>query len=504
VLSLAEILLTAANRQDLLRAFPAWSLFPNPVLATVYLILTRFAFWMVLRLRSLSVLIFDSAFETQFDLNGWRVVHLTPSHHPMLFVGTWRYRMKWWFKTNWEPLNALTTRMLIDCPTFGEFERRVRADEYPPAFAYRLAFHPYGRLIGNVRQIMQRDVLERVFRANSLWQLWQGERHPESGQLITTRDEMASMLYAELRSLILCPVCRGVSPEQDATCRACAGSGAVMAWCEECHGLGVNARKQACMHCNGLGLQNQPIPGTYLDRLQYLWTARNIDLLKGTFPVWLSYRSYFYIFSASSVLFLGLSLILQQNFDFGLLVNALLFGSAILFGLIGMFIAIVFSTAFNSSGALVVSYPLTYSKYGNYIWIELMRLIGWLTFGLILFDMVFAVSQFLFVSHFAFGLGTVLIGLVALAFEAISIGGFFSLHAAMRDAKRSQMDELAAWLSRALQEDYYADTSREEEFYKEMRDLQEWPLNIGLISNIVLPIVLTIGSLLLGYVIQRQ
>jgi hypothetical protein len=45
------------------------------------------------------------------------------------------------------------------------------------------------------------------------------------------------------------------------------------------------------------------------------------------------------------------------------------------------------------------------------------------------------------------------ISIIRLILEAVSVGAFFGIHTAMRDAKQSQMDELAEWLRQRLQND---------------------------------------------------
>ncbi len=498
MLDFVEIVLNGAHQQAILGYFPAWLIFRNPDLGAVYVGLALFAIWIIRRLKRMSLSIFDDAFETHLDYNGWRVVDLEKDSRPMLILGTWRYQMKWWFKTNLEPITAVQLRMICEAPTYVAFRDRVNQDEFPACFTNVMGKRPWGRLLGTVRQQMQKLVLEKVFQADELWKMWHNAQNPYTGQAITNKDQMADMLYTELRNTIICPACLA-HPTQIADCAECLGSGTTQAPCPSCKGTGFGAPEKLCQHCGGTGLNLQPTPVAFLDRLQYLWMARNIGFLKQTFPVWLSNRMYVIVFALTTTIFLTTSLLFGGIFTVDLLVGALLFGGAALLGCVGGGIVVIFGSAFNSSGTLLTSYPVRYSRFGNRIWARLMNLIVLLIFGFLLIDTTFLMSQFLFEHHTN---GTVVIG-AAFALTTFvvlySVIGISRIHVAMRDAKRSRLDELEAWL-------YHApagtDTSQAVEMFNAVRELQEWPLDVstilGIISGVVLPILLTLGSILSG------
>lgn len=277
----------------------------------------------------------------------------------------------------------------------------------------------------------------------------------------------------------------------------------------------------ACKLCGGIGQIQKPIPITFMNRLQYLWMARNVDLLKRVFPLWLSNLTFMTIFVIASSLFFGVSLLFQSAANVDLLVQALLFGEAVLLGMLSGAIVFVFAVAFNGSGMLLSSYPLRDTQFGNHIWIQLRNLLAVLTFGSLLIDTSFAMSQFLFVSNINVPLLIVATTTVTLFVSVISFGGFYSIHTAMRDTKQSLLNELAYWFLRtrgpastvnteqrvnAAQQSNSQkkfDTAQEEDFFKEIRQLHEWPIDVpttfGIMSGIVIPILLAFGGPLSTY-----
>ena len=345
---------------------------------------------------------------------------------------------------------------------------------------------------------MEKDVLEKIYRAGSLWAIWEGKPNPyQNGALITTPTQMASMLYTELRGLILCADCQ-MHPEKVAACGTCLGSGTRLIHCAHCQGVGLNERKKSCEQCGGLGLRHRLVPGAFMNRLQYLWMGRNVDLMKGLFPVWLSNLTYLSIFAITTGIFLGASLLFQATITFDLLVQALLFGEAVLLGMLSGAIVFVFAVAFNGSGMLISSYPLRDTKFGNSVFTQLMNLLGWLTFGSLLIDTTFVMSQFLFAQNINFVALALATSTVTAFVIVISFGGFYSIHTAMRDTKQSRLDELGEWLHQPRDPDSPLDTDQEEDFYKEIRQLEEWPIDLattfGIVSGILIPITLALGG----------
>jgi hypothetical protein len=446
--------------------------------------------------------VFDQAFESHLDFADWRTVNLERDSRPALHLGKWRYQMKWNFKTNPEPIDALHMRMLLDCPDFDTFEQHIKDEVYPPSFTSILNDYPYGRFVGTIKDIMRVDVLQRMYRSKTLWEIWENERNPQTGALLTDPDNMARMIYAEIRTLIVCQQC-GADAPAITTCQTCNGSGALVVPCELCHGKGLGTKGQPCRQCGGLGLHHRPILVAFMNRLQYIWMARNVDYLKMTYPVWLSYLTYVGIFATSGAIFVGASLLFQTPFSLDLLVDAGLFGAAALLGSLGAAIVVIFGTAFNGSGMLLASYPLRYTKFGNHIWIQLMNLIGLLTFGALLIDTTFVLSQVLFTSHINIVLLILATSVLSLFVVLFSFGGFYSIHTAMRDTKRSRLEELTEWLYQNKRAENSIDTAQEEEFFKEIRELQEWPIDmvttLGIVSGILIPVILSLGSVLPGY-----
>jgi hypothetical protein len=502
VVDLAQIGLTSLGDSSLLAWAPAWAIFQNPNGSAIYVSLALLATWFVGRLKRTSMDIFDQVFESHLDFNDWRTADYTRDSRPALHLGNWRYQMKWNFKTNPEPIDALHMRMIIDCHDFAEFERRIKAGEYPGGFEKILKYSPYGRILGDTRSLMEHDMLHRIYRAPSLFAIWENQPNPyANGALITSDTEMASMLYTELRGLILCAECRA-HPEKVAACAECGGTGARLFRCADCGGSGINAKKKSCEQCGGLGLRHTLVPGAFMNRLQYLWMGRNVDLMKNLFPVWLSNLTYASVLAVATALFLGASLLFGGALNVDLLAQSLLFGEAVLLGMLSGAIVFVFAVAFNGSGMLIASYPLRETKFGNHVFSQLMNLLGWLTFGSLLIDTTFVMSQFLFVHNINVAALALAASTVTAFVIVISFGGFYSIHTAMRDTKQSRLDELSEWLHHPQRRDTTLDTDQEEEFFKELRDLQEWPIDLnvglGIVSGILIPVALSLGSVLTG------
>jgi hypothetical protein len=499
---LTEIILTSLNDRDLLTRFPAWAIFQSPNGSAIYLSLALLATWFTGRLRHISMEIFDQVFASHLDFTDWRTVNYDHDSRPALHPGNWRYAMKWNFKTNPEPIDALHMRMLIECPTFTEFEDRVLHNKYPDSFEKFLRYSPYGRIIGDMRSLMKTDILQRIYRAESLYDIWKGQPNPYvADTTVSSKDEMASMLYAELRGLIICAQC-GRRADEMTQCQTCGGTGTRLIHCSVCQGEGLNEKNKTCENCGGLGLRYRIVPGAFMNRLQYLWMGRNVDVMKTLFPVWLSNLTYFGIFAVATGLFLGGSLLFGGALNIDLLALSLLFGEAVLLGMLSGAIVFVFGVAFNGSGMLIESYPLRETKFGNYIFIQLMELLGWLTFGSLLIDTTFVMSQFLFI-HNLNPIGLALATSTATAFViVISFGGFYTIHTAMRDTKQSRLNELAEWLHDPLHRDSALNTDQEEQFFKELRDVQEWPIDfgvaLGIVSGILIPVALSLGGALSG------
>lgn len=503
LIDITEIVLASLGERALLASLPAWAIFQNPNGSAIYAGLALLATWFVGRLKHTSMDIFDQVFESHLNFNDWRTVDFERDSRPALHLGNWRYQMKWNFKTNPEPIDALHMRMIIECQDFAEFERRIKAGEYPGGFEKILRYSPYGRIIGDTRTLMEKDVLEKIYRAKSLYAIWENQPNPYANRaLITTPTEMASMLYSELRGLILCAECRA-HPEKVAMCEECSGTGTRLVDCPDCQGSGLNAKKKSCERCGGLGLRHKLVPGAFMNRLQYLWMGRNVDLMKGLFPVWLSNLTYVSVFAISSAIFLGSSLLFHAVVNVDLLVQSLLFGEAVLLGMLSGAIVFVFAVAFNGSGMLVATYPLRETKFGNHVFIQLMNLLGWLTFGSLLIDTTFVMSQFLFIHNVNVAALAAAASTVTAFVIVISFGGFYSIHTAMRDTKQSRLDELEEWLHQPNNPKSPSDTEQEEDFFKELRSLQEWPIDFtvafGIVSGIFIPIVLSLSSVITGY-----
>ncbi len=499
VLAILQILL---SRAALAPYLPTWLFFQNPSVTIMNLILVMVVIWLIRHLKHISLEIFDFVFTTHLDFQGWRYVHHEEDRRPFIALRTWRYRMKWWFKTNLEPITSLQMRMIIEHPDFTAFQQSIEDGKYPESYHDILKYRPWGYFLGPIDKLMREDVLKKVFRAESLWHIWKNVPHRQTGKPITTPDEMAAILYDELRKTIVCPACEARLP-QKTQCAACNGSGTIIPTCIYCGGNGRHpVEKHRCAHCGGLGLQHEPTPVVFLDRLQYLWMARNVDYLKGTFKIWLSNFSYGLIFIGTSLLFLGANAIFQPTFTIDIVTNTLLFSSAALISLLGSAIVIIFGTAFNSSGTILVSYPVRYARMGNHTWILLRNLLFQLVFGTLFVDTTFIMGQFLFEHHFN-SLSVILAATTLSTFILIiMVNGVNRVHIAMRDSKRSQLDELEYWLYVNGQQSEPQVVTVEEDLYKEMRQLQEWPLDFGLVlgvlSGIILPLILSIGSVYLG------
>ncbi|HEY7983299.1 MAG TPA: hypothetical protein VID73_03975, partial [Ktedonobacterales bacterium] len=200
----------------------------------------------------------------------------------------------------------------------------------------------------------------------------------------------------------------------------------------------------------------------------------------------------------TAALFLGVSLLFQSTANVDLLAQAMLFGEAVLLGMLSGAIVFVFASAFNGSGMLISSYPLRDTKFGNRVWTQLMNLLGVLTFGSLLIDTTYVMSQFLFVHNANPALVGLATSTVTVFVILISFGGFYTIHTAMRDTKRSRLDELADWLHQTRDAQNQVETAQEEEFFKEVRQLQEWPIDLattfGIVSGILIPIALALGG----------
>ncbi len=501
LLDVVEIVLTSVGAQQTLTFLPSWAIFHNPNGSAMYAMLALLAIWFVGYLKHTSMNIFDQVFESHLDFADWRIPDPARDDPPPLHLANWRYEMKWNFKTNPEPIDALHIRMLMECPTYAEFSARIEHDQYPDSFQSILQYSPYGWIIGDTKSLMRRDVRRGLYQAPALWEIWQNQPNPyNASQIIDSPEAMADMLYTELRGLLVCPNCRA-RPEQVTYCEACSGSGARMASCALCAGSGLapdKPDKQACKDCGGTGLLRRPVPNTFMNRLQYLWMARNVDLMKRLFPVWLSNLTYFSIFASTTALFFGVSLAFNAAPTVDLAVQALLFGEAVLLGMLSGAIVFVFAGALNGSGMLLSSYPLRDTKFGNRIWVQLMNLLGVLTFGSLLIDTTFVMSQFLFVHNLNVSLLTIAATTVTAFVLVVSFGGFYTIHTAMRDAKRARLDEIADWLHQSHLAGVKRKTDQEEEFFKEIRELQEWPIDIattfGIVSGAVIPIVLAFSG----------
>lgn len=503
LLDVAQIALAGLRDHALSALLPTWAIFQNPNGSAMYAMLALLAIWFIGFLKRMSIDIFDQVFASHLDFADWRTADVDRDARPALHLGNWRYQMKWNFKTNPEPIDALHMRMIVECPTFAEFEGRVLEGKYPSSFKSMLEYSPYGKIIGDSAKLMRDDVLKRLYRADSLWAIWEGRPNPyEDDAVIASPDAMAAMLYAELRGLIVCPACQA-QPEQVRRCGTCRGSGARMAHCADCHGSGLRDNDKTCKLCGGIGLHHRPIPTAFMNRLQYLWMARNVDLMKRLFPVWLSNLTYLTIFAISATLFFAVSLLSGSAIGVDLVVQAFLFGEAVLLGMLSGAIVFVFAVAFNGSGMLLSSYPLRDRKFGNHIWIQLMNLLGLLTFGSLLIDTTFAMSQVLFVRNVNVALVVLATTTVTLFVIVISFGGFYTIHTAMRDTKQSRLDELADWLYQSWDTESQLNTDQEEAFFKEIRQVQEWPIDLattfGIVSGILIPVTLSLGGPISAY-----
>lgn len=73
----------------------------------------------------------------------------------------------------------------------------------------------------------------------------------------------------------------------------------------------------------------------------------------------------------------------------------------------------------------------------------------------------------------------------------------------MRDTKQSRLDELADWLYQSWNTESQLNTDQEEAFFKEIRQVQEWPIDLattfGIVSGILIPVTLSLGGPISAY-----
>jgi uncharacterized integral membrane protein len=485
-----------------MHALPAWLQFDTPTRSVIYALLALVAIWLVRQLKRQTIGLWDYAMDNDLDFSDWRYADPRKDARPPLRVSNYRFRMKWWFKTNLEPITALQLRMIFENPAYADLKAKVDRQEFPPAYGVKkngkshLQARPWGLFLGNIASLMKSAVVEGIFFAPPLWEIWRGQVDQRTGQVIITKEQMANMLYLELRNLILCPECRS-----DATlktsCSACQGSGAWMPHCPTCGGAGL-VKTARCPGCDGLGFHHVPIPIDFLERVQYLWAARNANYVQGTFRFWLTNFAQAIMFVTFTAIFLVVGWLSGIPITGDTIVESLLFAAAALLGVMGVAIILIFGSIFNSSGTFYSSFPLRIAKFGDVLWLRFTQVIAWLAFGTLLIDTTFVMSQFLFAR--SVNLPLIIAAIATLTTFAIlfSLSGIMRIHTAMRDAKRSRLDELDHWLNRVKQSNF--DTSQEEALYKEVRDLAEWPVDgsimLGVVSGVVLPVVLTLISVL--------
>ncbi len=481
---------------------PDWATFRSPLQAILYTLLSLFAIWIVRRLKRSTMSVWDYAIENDMRFEDWRYADPTLEFRPALLINNYRFRMKWWFKTNIEPITTLQTRMILDCPTFEVFTKRIETGDYPKSYQLKqngkslLDTRPWGIWLGPIRRLMKKAVLDEVLHGELLWRIWKDQVDQRTGRMITTRDEMARMLFDELRSLIVCRACSGDLTARQ-TCAACGGSGATMKNCDQCGGSGIVGSKR-CPLCDGFGLHHTPIPIIFLERVQYVWAGRNIHYVENTFPLWLSNLGHLIVYTFFTGIFLLISWFSGAGVTLDTIVQSLLFGGAALVGSLGVAIILIFGTAFNSSGTFFTSYPLRVPKFGDTLWIKLMQLIALLSFGTLLIDTTFVMGQFLIARQSNPVLIIAASSTLTVFAVLFSVGGIYRIHIAMRDAKRSRLDELEHWFQSQADRRDDLDIAKEEELFKDVRELQEWPLDgtvvFGIVSGVVLPVVLSLIS----------
>ncbi len=491
----------------------------SPALSAIYVALTFVAIWNVKNLKRLTVSIWDYVAESVLVFQDWRSLRDHDDFRPSLRLGNYRFRMKWWFKTNLEAVTSLQLRMILDAPTLTDFQNQVKNGDFPAAFRLKntrgkalLSSRPWGLLLGPIKTIMLDSVAgfrrgkgrrgdtydHGIFYAEPLWEIWQDQLDPQTNQRITTRQQMAEMLYRDLRATITCPACLN-DEAQRATCERCAHSGAFMPPCPACKGKGAQ-NKIRCQLCDGLGLNQTPVPVQFLERLQYLWVARNADFVRQTFRVWLTNMAYSCAFALLVIIYLLTFWLSGAALTIDTLIQIFLFAGASLVGCVGAAIILVFGKTFNSSGTFYASFPLRVTKFGDLLWTKFMAIITALSFGILFIDTTLVLSQYFFGGSSDTIVYSIvaIFGLTLLAL-LLSVSGVVQVHRAMKDAKQSRLDELEHWLNDPKVRERNFDRSQEEDLFKEVREMTEWPIDgtviLGVISGIVLPLLLALASI---------
>lgn len=443
---------------------------PDPTLTLLFALLGILALGASTRIKLMTLDLWADARDNYLDFHAWADLdHKGPR---------WRYLMKWWYVERPEPIDAITIVMVRESESFDVFERRVKAGDWPKGFEAVMRRKFWGWYLPSVESLLRGAVLQGIFRS----------------PIFAAMGKTPADLYQDLRSALWCPACRNVEPDRSA-CVRCAGTGWVDYVCFTCRGTGLTG-DVPCAACDGQGVHRESPPVLFMQRLQYLWMARNVAWIEARMPLWLTYRVQAAVVLVGAV---GYWLALAHDGTvqsiLGTLVAGVYFGGSLLVVSSAAILTLFLLLLFQGTGTFELAYPLADSKIGLELWPRFTSVI--ISISVLAFVMYSVGMPVLLFSaaleHQQLSQPFVLIvSLSALTFGFFAFGNLFHMHVSMGDAKRSKLGELKHALTASSVDAHQREL--DDALYKEVRDLREWPIDFSaaaaVVSGFVLPTAL--------------
>jgi len=399
-------------------------------------------------------------------------------HHKGL---KWRYAMRWPFIENPEPIDALTIALMRECGSFDEFEDRITSGLWPERFKAVVDRHFWGQFEPSVADLLRTAVLQDIFRS----------------PILAGLGKTPATIYDELRSALLCSSCHNL-PSAREHCTACVGTGLIRYFCRTCGGSGV-LDGVLCRRCDGHGVLPDYPAVLFMNRLQYLWMARNVGWIERRFPIWLSFRAQAIVVVLGVIAYcVATTKSWMQLVSVDQLVNGIFFGTSLLVVLTATILTLFLILEFQGSGNFELGFPLNNATVGLELWLQFTRIISAIT---VLAFVLYSVGMPLLLfkddlEQHSYGRPLVLVvGLSAFIFGLFALGNFYRIHTVMHDAKRSALRDMAHKL--VLSQNAAGDPDAfDYELFKEIRGVSEWPVDVSttvaILTGFFVPTVLQV------------